>query len=462
MTDQPEVSITEDHKTVSLLDGLQNITTGLGADKDKAFHNQWVHSGRNYDHVTLAARYREDWLAQKVVQILPQDMTRKWREFDSEDAKDADAQMRIRDIFREAYKWARLYGTSFIILDVNDGTALEKPLNWKKLGPGCIKNFNVVDRTRITVVGDIVQEPMAPDFGLPKSYQFVNSPTPIHKSRIIRFEGTELPIYERQRNLWYSDSILIPLMNIIDNFHTTSAAAAQMVQEANTDVISVEGLGNILQNSAGTNAMLQRFLDWKQIKSVFGVSILDSAEEYEQKKINLSGVDDLLWSYLKVVAASVGIPATRFLSASPDGMNATGYSDLTNYIELLQGMQEAIFTPRLDIVDRLLAIHYGLSEEAFEYRFCDIFPESLEQQEARYGTSVEYLARLTEAGIMSRDSALQEAKDKGIISKSAKVGTDPNSEQSSVSKTKDSTSATKQVTAAKTKASGTPNKPKTK
>ena len=447
----PEVKISEQPIVfASLFDGLQNLTTGLGVDKDKASHNKWVHSGRNYDHVTLSARYREDWLAQKVVQILPQDMTRKWREFDSDDAQDADAQMDIRGIFREAYKWARLYGTSFLIIDVADGMPLDKPLNWKRLKPGCIKNFNVVDRTRITVVGDIDQEPMSPTFGLPRTYQFVNSTVPIHRSRIIRFEGTELPIYERQRNLWYSDSILIPLLNIIDNFHTTSAAAAQMVQEANTDVVTVEGLANILQNTSGTNAMLQRFLDWKQIKSVFGVSILDSTEQYEQKKMQLSGVDDLLWSYLKVVAASVGIPATRFLSASPDGMNATGYSDLTNYIELLQGMQVAIFTPRLEVIDRLLAIHYGLPEDSFKYRFCDIFPESLEQQEARHGTSVEYLARLTESGILSRDSALQEAKNKGIIEDSAKVGTDPNKEAST------------KVTAAKTKASGTPNKPKSK
>ena len=55
-----------------------------------------------------------------------------------------------------------------------------------------------------------------------------------------------------------------------------------------------------------------------------------------KKAINLNGVKDLIWEYLKVVAASVGIPATRFLSTSPDGMNATGESDLNNYIDLIQ------------------------------------------------------------------------------------------------------------------------------
>ena len=147
----------------------------------------------------------------------------------------------------------------------------------------------------------IDQAPLSTTFGMPDHYQFVNHPTPIHRDRLIRFEGTELPIYERQRNLWYSDSVLIPLMKQIDNFHTTSFAAAQMVQEANTDVIRVEGLANILESDSGTTAMLQRFTDWKSIKSVFGVSILDMSEEFDQKKIQLSGVKDLIWEYLKMV-----------------------------------------------------------------------------------------------------------------------------------------------------------------
>lgn len=419
------VVIQEGKPPVSLSDGLANLASGLGTDKDKSMHNVWSHSNRNTDHVTLSARFRECWISQKVCKIIPQDMTRTWRTFESELAADADDAFEIDRVFKEAYQWARLYGTSFIILDIADGRTTEKPVNWNKLKPGCIRSFNVVDRTRITVVGAIDQEPMSPTFGLPTHYQFVNSPTMIHKSRIIRFEGTELPIYERQRNLWYSDSVLIPLTQQMDNFHTTSSAAAQMVQEANTDIISVEGLQNILQNTAGTEAMLSRFATWKQIKSVFGVSILDSTEVYDQKKIQLSGVKDLIWEYLKMVSASIGIPATRFLSASPDGMNATGESDLINYIEFLQGLQKDIFAPRLKIIDFILAKHFGLDEAEFDYEFGCIFPESAAQKQEREKMEAEKLATLTEAGILSRDSALQEAKDSGLVSESAKVGDDP-------------------------------------
>ncbi len=420
-----EVEITAKKKQLSMFDGLSNLATGLGTAKDKSVHNQWNHSGKNYDHVSLSARFREDWLSQKICTIVPQDMTREWREFKSTNAKEADESFEVDKIFREAYKWARLYGTSFIVLDIADGRSTDKPVNWNNLKPGCLRSMHVVDRTRIVTLGEIDQKPMSVTFGMPDHYQFVNTTKPIHKDRLIRFEGTELPIYERQRNLWYSDSVLIPLMPQIDNFHTTSFAAAQMVQEANTDIIKVDGLSNILATDEGTSAMLGRFTDWKSIKSVFGVSILDSTEEYDQKKIQLSGVKDLIWEYLKVVAASVGIPATRLLSASPDGMNATGESDLINYIEFLMGLQRDIFKPRLMVVDKLLSAHYGLNADEFEYSWKCIFPESASQAQERMGNSIEWIARLTEAGVISRESALQEAKDMNIVSEQATIGQDP-------------------------------------
>jgi len=291
---QSDVVISKQSNMATLQDGLTNLATGLGGTQDKATFNQWNHSGRNFDHVTLSARYRECWLSQKVCKIVPQDMTREWRKFNSKLAQEADKEFEVDSLFREAYKWARLYGTSFIVLDIDDGRTTDKPVNWKRLKEGCLRSMHVVDRTRIVTLGEIDQKPMSVTFGMPDHYQFVNTTTPIHKDRLIRFEGTELPIYERQRNLWYSDSVLIPLTQQMDNFYVASSAAAQMVSEANTDVIRIPDLQTILESDSGTAAMIARFQGWKQIKGVYGVSILDQEEEFDQKKIQLSGLKDLI------------------------------------------------------------------------------------------------------------------------------------------------------------------------
>lgn len=403
-------------------DGLENLVSGMGTANEKATHNRWVHTYKNLDWVQLAARYREDWVAQKVCNIVPQDMTRTWRHIDDEAGQVADEHFMIEDKFREAYKWARLYGTSFIVLDIKGSGPLSKPLNLRKLKKNCIRSLQVIDRTRMHAMGTIDTEPMSPTYGQPTHYQFVNSAAKIHHTRLIRFEATQLPLYEHMRNQWYSDSALIPLTEVTDNFHTAAKAAAQLCQEAVVDVVSIEGLQNILTNPQGEQQILKRFRVMKQLKSMYNVLLLDSTEEYDTKTVALNGVKDLIWEYLRIIAAAVGIPATRFLSASPDGMNATGESDLNNYIDMLEGLQKAIFKPRLKTIDILLQAHFGIAP--WTYKFNSIFPESSLQRAEREKKTIEPLVALVEAGIMKPEVALEIIKNKRLY-EDTDLGTPP-------------------------------------
>lgn len=390
-------------RKTKLADGLENIVSGLGGEKDKAEHNRWTFSNKNADYPQLMNRFREDWVSQKVCTVIPQDMTRKWRHIDSEEGRLADKKLRIRHLFREAYQWARLYGTSFVLLDIKGTGKLDTPLRLDNLKKGCIKSLRVVDRSRMYAAGTMVLDALSPHYGLPEFYTLSGYSGTIHHSRFLRFEGTELPLFEFQRNMWYSDSVLIPLMKTIDQFYTTAAAAANLAQEATIDVVTVAGLQSLCTSPEGEQAVLKRFRLMKLAKSIYNVLILDEAEKYDTKSIALSGVKDLIWEYLKIVAAAVGIPATRFLSASPDGMNATGESDLVNYIDLLTGLQTTIFEPRLCVIDAIVQAHFGIEEYAYEW--CDIFPESNVERAERAVNVATALDLLVANGTITREAA---------------------------------------------------------
>lgn len=386
-------------------DGLENLVTGLGTEGDKTAHNKWTNSGRNADHPELTARYREDWIAQKVCNILPQDMTREWRMISTPEGVKADKELQLRGKVREAYKWARVYGTSCILLDLKGTGAINKPLNLKRLKPNCIRSLQVIDRTRLFPVGEVDYNPMSPNYGNPEQYILGGSTQRIHASRILRFEATELPRYEHWRNQWYSDSTLIPLFNTMDNFHTAAQSAAALTMEANADVVTVEGLQNILTNPAGEAIIMKRFRMMKQMKSNHNIILLDNTESYDTKTMSLAGVKDLIWEYLRVVAAACGIPATRFLSASPDGMNATGESDLNNYVDFLKGQQVAQFDPRVEVLDTIAQAHYGIAP--WEYEWNSIFPESSTQKAEREKTQSESLQIMVDSFIISPEEARQ-------------------------------------------------------
>lgn len=408
-TNTPEETVQEQ----TLNDGLENLATGLGTGLDKNSHNVWTRSNHNADFEQLITRYREDWVAQKTCNIIPQDMTRKWRRIDTEAGVQADIDFRIRDMFREAYIWARVFGTSAIILDIRGAGSAETPLNLKRLRPGCIRSMQVVDRTRLMPTGSMVSDPFDPEYGMPEFYMLGGSTVRIHKSRVLRFEGTALTKYEIWRNQWYSDSVLIPLLSTIDNFHVAAQSASALTHEANADVVSVEGLQNLLTHPAGEAAVMRRFRLMKQMKSIHNIILLDSTEEFSTKTIALNGVKDLIWEYLRIIAAAVGIPATRFLSASPDGMNSTGESDLNNYIDLITGAQNSVFDPRLEVVDRLLQAHYGIPEYSYEWN-C-VFPESALQKEDRRNKLADSLNKLVTGGILSPEGANRVLKEEHIF-----------------------------------------------
>jgi len=273
-------------------DGLENVVSGLGGANDKTTYNQWKRSGKNQDQDDLITRFREDWVAQKICTIVPLDATRNWRDIDTEEGTEADKKLGLQQLFFNAYKWARVYGTSAILLDLKKAGRMETPLDLERLKPNCINSLQVVDRTRLLGTGGICQDPLSPSYGQPEFYMLAGSSAKIHSSRLIRFEGTELPMYENWHNQWYSDSVLIPLNDMIDNFHTAMKSAAQLVTEANIDVITVNGLQNMLTNPQGEIAVMKRFRMMKQLKSVYNVILMDSNETYDMKKVALNGVKD--------------------------------------------------------------------------------------------------------------------------------------------------------------------------
>lgn len=404
-------------------DGLENVITGLGTEMDKSSHNTWSHSGANYDHVTLSARYREDWLSQKIVDIIAEDSTREWRHFhDNQQAKEADEYFNIQSLFCDAMRWARLYGTAYIVLDLKGSGALNTPLNLDRLKKGCISSFQVVDRTRLVPMGTIDLTPMSPNYGMPEFYQFVGNASPIHASRIIRFEGTKLPLYEMMRNNYISDSILIPLTKTIDNFHMAAGAAANACVEVNSDVVSIEGLQELLTNPEGEKALLKRFRLMKQMKSAHNVILMDSREEFQGKNISLTGLQNLIWEYLQIVSAAVAIPATRFLATQPKGLNASGDADISNYIDTLKGHQRVDLRPRLTIIDKIIQAHFGLGE--WKYEWCDLFPESAAQAQERKKNLCESVSRLVETGTITPEAGITILEDAEVFGET-KLGKAP-------------------------------------
>lgn len=366
-------------------DGFENLIAQLGTERDKRNASTFVNNkilSHDGNQAELNAMYRTDWVSGKVVDIIPDDMTREWREFtgdiDPEIVKqliEEENRLGLSAMFNQAHKWGRLYGTGFIVMSINDGNTPDMPLEIDKIKPGGLKFMHAIDRHRVANHETVpIQDPLNRNFGMPEWYRFNETTVKIHHSRMLRFDGVMLPFDEFRRNNYWADSVLDRLYEALTNFNTVTHSAASMVYETNTDIVKVDGLMNYLQTAEGESALRKRFTLAKMLKSFNNMLLLDQKEDFETKTNTFAGLPELIDRYGNHLAGASDIPSTRMFGDSASGLNSTGDGDLKNYYDNVGAQQIIKYKPKLDYFDQIMAKSMGLPDDAdLSYTFRPLF-----------------------------------------------------------------------------------------
>ncbi|MGO4129094.1 phage portal protein, partial [Inquilinus sp. YAF38] len=101
------------------LDTLINLIAGLSTAKDKLAHDRFGLVLQ--DRGQLDAAYRGDWIARKVIDVPPFDMTREWRRWHAAPEQIAaieaeEARLGVQRKVARALRLARLYGGAALVL----------------------------------------------------------------------------------------------------------------------------------------------------------------------------------------------------------------------------------------------------------------------------------------------------------------------------------------------------------
>tara|TARA_R110000796_G_scaffold233957_1_gene352559 strand:- start:70 stop:1491 length:1422 start_codon:yes stop_codon:yes gene_type:complete len=374
-----------------LRDGLENLVAQLGTEADKRSHSKFVNNKNlslDGNREELDALYRTDWLSGKVIDIIPDDMTREWTKFTGDiepdvikQLMDEEDRLQLSTSFNETHKWSRLYGTSYILLSVDDGNTPDKPLDIDNIKEGGLRHIKVLDRYRIDNSDTVpITDPMNINFGMPEFYRISETNVKIHHSRLLRFDGVKLPFDEFRRNNYNSDSVLARLYDALTNFITTCNSSSSMVYETNVDIIKVKGLMSYLASSEGESLLRKRFALASTLKSFNNMMLLDSEESHESKTNTFSGLPDLLDRFSNYLVAAADVPATRLMGSAASGFNATGEGDLKNYYDKVKSHQKKDYKPNLDYFYKIMAKSLGLPDDVdLDYEFNSLFQMTPEQ-----------------------------------------------------------------------------------
>ena len=249
--------------------------------------------------------------------------------------------------FSEALAWADLYGGSVIVVMADDGRMIDEPLNYDSLRR--IEKLKVFDKTNI-VGAKQYQDASAPQYMDVEQYYintFGSNPMWVHESRVLRFDGGRLPLYQRNLRLGWGAKRFESIKEEIERYCNGHEYALQALTRLSQDVLKLDGLTNILATEGGDVAVQKRMQMVDMVRSMMNSIAIDGADEYDRKGLSLSGIKELLEQFELSICACTGIPATKLFGRSPAGLNSTGKADLENYYNMVENLQKNKVKPNL-------------------------------------------------------------------------------------------------------------------
>lgn len=411
-------------------DGFQNFAArlGLGAGSQQD-QSTYGFDFLSRDRLKLEAMYRSSWIVGQVVDVVAEDMTREGINIrgldDPKDAELIQAKLDELEIWNEitnVIKWGRLYGGAIAVMLV-DGQNVSTPLNIDTVSKDQFKGLMVLDRWLVQpTLQDLVTE-YGPDFGMPKYYDVIAdslglSNQRIHYSRVIRFDGVDLPYWQRiAENLW-GQSVIERLLDRLVAFDSTTTGIAQLVYKAHLRTYKVKGLRTII--AAGGKALDGLIKQMEHIRlwqSSEGMTLMDAEDTFEAHSYSFSGLDAVLLQFGQQLSGASQIPLVRLFGQSPAGMNATGESDLSNYYDNINQQQERRMRTGLGKLLKIVSLS-ALGKklpDSFNFDFASLWQMD-DVQKADVATKItDAVCKAEDQGLITQKTALKELRQSSEI-----------------------------------------------
>lgn len=441
-TDSKEVikeklkSQTEVLNKLYTIDAFQNQMARLGFGQpnlNEGADYPLTRMSQNYNLFT--SLYRSSWIVRKIVDVFPSDMVKNWIKFNS--SLDPEKISKINSVIRktktkekikEGLRWARLYGGAAGLILIDGDEDLSEPLDYDTIMLDDYKGLLIFDRWNgiypdIELEDDISDE----EYGYPKYYSISLSEAnsnlmlsynkqdlvKVHHSRIVRFNGRDLPLWERQAEMFWGESEIEIVFEELKKRDNTSANIASLIFLANIRVLKMNDLGQLLGASTQkAQENLYKVLQAQnQLMSNMGIYVMDKDDDFGSEQYSFGGLNDIYESFMLDIAGACEMPVTKLFGREPAGFNSTGESDLTQYYDTLEEKQETYLQP---IIDKLLPIIFmstlGAIPEDLDWEFNPCMNVNSKDLADLAQSMASPIFEAFNAGLITKEIALKELK----------------------------------------------------
>lgn len=407
-------------------DSFSNPLARLGAGTPNILESTvYTRTHITSDIDKLNILYREHWLISKIINTIPEDMIKNWYRLDIQLEPDSLKKIRrlerltnLRSRILEGLQWGRLYGgAAGVIIIEGHEDMLEEPLELDDIMPDSFLGLLILDRySGISPDNELVTDFRSSEFGLPKYYT-IQSPAldtghRVHHSRIVRFTGRELPYIEKISEMYWGASEVEHVFDELKKRDNTSWNIASLIFRANIDVFKLKGMEEIgIMDTEAMKELYDTIMYMNWMKNNQGLQLIGQEDALESHQFTFAGLSDVMELFMMDLSGACEIPATKLFGRSPDGMNATGESDMQNYYDSIEQKQESHIRP---ILNKLLPIMcmsiFGKVPEDLEFSFNPCRRPTEEEKKNLAQQVATAVVSVYNSGIISQKTALRELK----------------------------------------------------
>lgn len=347
----------------SLMSAMTRIGTALDPRKSYVFTKREHLTPQEADDL-----FSGNDLAYRVCCILPEEALSECWTLESPDEEDETrdqvaarlTELGAQAAIVDAAVFGRVFGDTFLYVDVEDGTKNELPLDLTKVRK--VNFLKKIERDRISGLTKYT-DVKSPKYDEYETYQISNAlgvTAVIHETRLIRFTGARTSDMDRRANNMWHRSVLDKIYEVLRDFGITWSSAALLVNQGTQGIYKFKDLSMLLAapGTEGREALSTRVGMIDMVRSALRSIILDAdVEDFSYEVAPLTSLPEVLDRFgSRLAAAADGIPVTKLFGISPAGMNATGEADAKNWYRILDSYRTTTLQPPVErLVDLVLA-----------------------------------------------------------------------------------------------------------
>lgn len=400
-------------------DGWQNLFSGYGTSADPTEHSRPAQDAR-LSREYVESIYRSDGIGRRIVDLPAEEMVREWVTVKGNNAEKrmADCQaLGVKHACNRALRWSGLYGGAASFLLIDDGVA-DPSLPVQERRVKGIKDIHTYDRWQLTWnTQSINSDPSNEWFGRAETVlisPISGTPFACHRSRLLLWDGEDVPDRIRQRNNGWGDSRLQPVFRALSRYGEGLSGTSAIMRDFILPVLKMSNLSDLI--ASGQEDVVRKRLEILGLsKSMLNAMLIDANEEdYEKKASSVTGIDKLLQELKHNISACTGIPQTKLFGRSAEGMNATGEGDARNWYDSIKSEQESKLLPNLNRIVYLMDLSDGGAPDDREIVPNPLWQPSQSEQSETQKRAMETVSIALEWGIMDTEAAQRYIESYGI------------------------------------------------